>query len=90
MKKSELISIIKEELAKLLSENSKTTSEAQESYVITNGKEWYAGARNHIVFAKHNSQTNLYPTYDSAQNVLANEIPNDIAKAKRLKVQRYN
>lgn len=65
------------------------TSKNEESFVITNGKEWYAGSRNHTVFAKHNSQTNLYPTYDSAQKALVNEIPDDIVKAKRLTVQRY-
>lgn len=62
----------------------------EESFVITNGKEWYAGSKNHLQFAKHNSQSNLYPTYSSAQKVLFDEIPDDVVKSKQLKVQRYN
>jgi hypothetical protein len=58
-------------------------------FVITNGKEWYAGAKNHLVFAKHHSQTNLYPTYDKAQMALLNEIPDKIVKDKKLEIEEY-
>jgi len=61
----------------------------EESFVITNGKEWYAGAKDYIKFAKHDSQSNLYPTYSSAQKVLFDEIPDSVVKTKQLKVQRY-
>ena len=70
-----------------------TTSPApikkEDSFVITNGKEWYAGSKNYLQFAKHNSQSNLYPTYSSAQKALFDEIPDDVVKTKQLKVQRY-
>jgi hypothetical protein len=62
----------------------------EESFVITNGQEWYAGSKNYLQFAKHNSQSNLYPTHSSAQKALFNEIPDDVVKSKQLKVQRYN
>ena len=58
-------------------------------FVITNDKEWYAGAKNYINFAKHYSQANLYPTYDSDKNVLFNEIPDDVVKLKNLKISRF-
>jgi hypothetical protein len=58
-------------------------------FVITNGKEWYAGAKNYLVFAKVAGESNLYPTYTSAQNVLFNEIPDDVVKSKQLKINRY-
>ena len=61
----------------------------EDSWVITNGKEWYAGLKDYLNFAKHNSEANLYPTYDSAQIVLFDEIPDDVVKSKQLKVQRY-
>jgi len=80
MKATELKQIIKEEIRKVLNE---------ESFVITNGKEWYAGAKDYIKFAKHDSQSNLYPTYSSAQKVLFDEIPDSVVKTKQLKVQRY-
>lgn len=66
-----------------------TPRKKEDSFVITNGKEWYAGSKNYLKFAKHNSEANLYPTYNSAQNVLFDEIPDDVAKSKQLKVQRY-
>ena len=61
----------------------------EDSFVITNGEEWYAGSKNYLQFAKHNSQSNLYPTYNSAQKALFDEIPDDVVKTKQLKVQRY-
>jgi len=66
-----------------------TISKNKESFVITNGKEWYAGAKDYIKFANHDSQSNLYPTYSSAQKVLFDEIPDSVVKTKQLKVQRY-
>lgn len=68
---------------------SKRDLKPEDSYVITNNIEWYAGAKNYLKFAKDKSQSNLYPTYDSAQNVLFNEIPEDVAKLKQLKVDQY-
>ena len=84
MKKSELQQIIKEELSKRLPINK------EESFVITNGKEWYAGLKDYIVFAKHNSQSNLYSTYSSAQKVLFDEIPDNVVKEKQLKIKRFS
>lgn len=66
-----------------------TPRKKEDSFVITNGKEWYAGSKNYLQFAKHNSQSNLYHTYDSAQKALFDEIPDDVVKTKQLKVQRY-
>ena len=60
-----------------------------EVFVITNDKEWYAGSKNYLAFAKHHSESNLYPTYDSAQKALFDEIPDSTVKDKKLKVKRY-
>jgi hypothetical protein len=67
-----------------------TTSKNEESFVITNGKEWYAGSKDYIKFAKHKSQSNLYPTYSSAQKVLFDEIPDNVVKEKQLKIKRFS
>jgi len=67
-----------------------TTFKNEESFVITNGKEWYAGAKDYTKFTKHNSQSNLYPTYSSAQKVLFDEIPDNIVKEKQLKIKRFS
>jgi len=58
-------------------------------WVITNGKEWFAGEKNNIIFTKNISQATFYPTYNSAQKELFDDIPDDVAKSKQLKVQRY-
>ena len=65
-------------------------SKNKESFVITNGKEWYAGAKDYIKFAKHDSQSNLYPTYSSAQKALFDEIPDNVVKEKQLKIKRFS
>ena len=67
-----------------------TIPKKEESFVITNGKEWYAGAKDYVKFAKHNSQSNLYPTYSSAQKVLFDEIPDNVVKEKQLKIKRFS
>jgi hypothetical protein len=67
-----------------------TTSKNKESFIITNGKEWYAGAKDYIKFAKHDSQSNLYPTYSSAQKALFDEIPDNVVKEKQLKIKRFS
>jgi hypothetical protein len=67
-----------------------TTTKNEESFVITNDKEWYAGAEDYIKFAKHDSQSNLYPTYSSAQKALFYEIPDNVVKEKQLKIKRFS
>jgi hypothetical protein len=64
--------------------------ELKNGFVITNDEEWYAGSKNYLKFSKHFSQSNLYPTYDSAKNILFNEIPDNVVKEKQLKVKRFN
>jgi hypothetical protein len=64
--------------------------ELKNGFVITNDEEWYAGAKNYLKFSKHFSQANLYPTYDSAKNILFDEIPDSVVKEKKLKVKRFN
>jgi hypothetical protein len=109
MKKSELRSLIKEELRRVLYEggpmdalgsvygafqtqkpSTTTIPKKEESFVITNGKEWYAGAKDYIKFAKRNLQSNLYPTYSSAQKALFDEIPDNVVKEKQLKIKRFS
>ena len=70
-----------------LKTSGKTNSD--EFFVITNDKEWYAGSKNYLAFAKHHSESNLYPTYASAQKALFDEIPDSTVKDKKLKVKRY-
>ena len=71
------------------STNTSTGSKHNKGFVITNGEEWYAGAKNYLAFAKHYSQSNLYPTYDRAQKALFDEIPDKTVKDKKLKIERF-
>ena len=60
-----------------------------EHWVITNDEEWYAGGENNLRFAKDVAQATFYPTYQSAQKALFDEIPDDIVNSKQFRVQRY-
>lgn len=60
-----------------------------EHFIITNDKEWYAGGENNLRFTKNIAQATFYPTYNSAQKALFDEIPDDIVKSKQFRVQRY-
>ena len=71
------------DLKKFLVEN-----RVNKGWVITNGEEWYAGAKNYIKFAKHKSQSNLYPTKEKAEKALS-EIPDEIRKEKNLKIKEF-
>ena len=78
------------DLKKYLIENRVTKqsllNEDDDGFVITNEKEWYAGAKNYLVFAKHKSESNLYPTKEKAEKALS-EIPDNIIKEKNLKIK---
>ena len=67
-----------------------TPSKNKESFVITNDKEWYICSKDYIKIAKHNSYSNLYPTYSSAQRALFDEIPDNVVKEKQLKIKRFS
>jgi hypothetical protein len=54
-------------------------------FVITNNKEWYAGNSQ---FTNEISKAKIYPTEELAKDVLMNEIPFDVVKSKRLKVDK--
>jgi hypothetical protein len=54
-------------------------------FVITNNKEWYAGDSQ---FTNEVSKAKIYPTEELAKDVLMNEIPFDVVRSKRLKVDR--
>lgn len=58
----------------------------KEKYVITNGKEWFAGAKDYMAFAKHKSEANLYQNYEEAKEALT-LIPDNIIKEKQLKIE---
>jgi hypothetical protein len=58
-------------------------------WVITNGKEWYAGAKNYLAFAKTSKESNVYPTYSSAKIAFLTEIPESTIKEKQLKIIEY-
>jgi precorrin-6B methylase 1 len=70
------------DLKKFLVEN-----RVNKGWVITNGEEWYAGAKDYLKFAKHKSQSNVYPTYSSAKIALFTEIPDEIRKDKQLTLE---
>jgi hypothetical protein len=78
------------DLKKYLIENKVTRNsrlnEDKGGFVITNGNEWYAGAKDYLKFAKHKSQSNLYPTKEKAEKALS-EIPDNIIKEKKLKIK---
>jgi hypothetical protein len=71
------------------SKTSNHSSKLKDGWVITNGKEWYAGSKGYLAFAKVEGESNLYPTYDSAQKALFDEIPDKVTKEKRLKIEKY-
>lgn len=58
-------------------------------FVITNGKEWYAGSKGYCYFGYDKLSTNLYKNYDDALNVINNEIPNNVVEDKKLKIEEY-
>jgi hypothetical protein len=68
---------------------SNSPKKLDKGWVITNGKEWYAGAKNYLAFAKTSKESNVYPTYSSAQNALFTEIPDNVIKEKQLKINKY-
>jgi hypothetical protein len=63
-------------------------NEDKDGFIITNDKEWYAGAKDYIKFAKYKSQSNLYPTKEKAEKALS-EIPDNIIKEKNLKIKKF-
>ena len=61
--------------------------ETKSGFVITNGKEWYAGSKNYVAFAKVSGESNLYPTYEKAKHAIEKEIPQEVVKTKQLKIK---
>lgn len=66
-----------------------TPRKKEDSFLITNGQEWFAGGENDLRFTKDISQATFYPTYNSAQRELFDYIPDDVVKSKQLRVERY-